>query len=195
MLPGFLFYVFRNKNQRPILNFVSEGQCMNEQLVNKVAESGLVSLDPADFYPTESIKLFDLKDYLFMGLILKEKDFRTALQNTDWQQYKDAAVGIVCSADAIIPLWAYMLVASSLETVAAFIMKGNEEQVLEALFLRNISAVSPEKFSDQRIVVKGCGEKQVPESIYVALTHLLRPFAKSIFFGEPCSTVPVFKKK
>lgn len=168
---------------------------MNEPLVNKVADSGLVSLDPAEFYPTETIKLFDLKDHLFMGLILKEKDFRTALQNTDWQQYKDAAVGIVCSADAIIPLWAYMLVASSLEPVAAFIMKGNEEQVLEALFLRNISAVSPQKFSDQRIVVKGCGEKQIPESIYVALTHLLRPFAKSIFFGEPCSTVPVFKKK
>jgi hypothetical protein len=136
-----------------------------------------------------------MNEPVIMGLILKEKDFRTALQNTDWQQYKDAAVGIVCSADAIIPLWAYMLVASSLEPVAAFIMKGNEEQVLEALFLRNISAVSPEKFSDQRIVVKGCGEKQIPESIYVTLTHLLRPFAKSIFFGEPCSTVPVFKKK
>ena len=168
---------------------------MNETLVNKVADSGLVSLDPADFYPSETIKLFDLKDHLFMGLILKEKDFRAALQNTDWQQYKDIAVGIVCSTDAIIPLWAYMLVASSLEPVASFIMKGNEEQVRESLFLRNISAMSPENFIDQRIVVKGCGEKAIPESVYVALTHLLRPFAKSIFFGEPCSTVPVFKKK
>jgi len=168
---------------------------MNETLVNKVADSGLVSLDPADFYPSETIKLFDLKDHLFMGLILKEKDFRSALQNTDWQQYKDIAVGIVCSTDAIIPLWAYMLVASSLEPVASFIMKGNEEQVRESLFLRNISAMSPENYTDQRIVVKGCGEKVIPESVYVALTHLLRPFAKSIFFGEPCSTVPVFKKK
>jgi len=168
---------------------------MNETLVNKVADSGLVSLDPADFYPSETIKLFDLKDHLFMGLILKEKDFRSALQNTDWQQYKDIAVGIVCSTDAIIPLWAYMLVASSLEPVASFIMKGNEEQVRESLFLRNISAMSPENYIDQRIVVKGCGEKAIPESVYVALTHLLRPFAKSIFFGEPCSTVPVFKKK
>jgi hypothetical protein len=168
---------------------------MNETLVNKVADSGLVSLDPADFYPPETIKLFDLKDHLFMGLILKEKDFRSALQNTDWQQYKDIAVGIVCSTDAIIPLWAYMLVASSLEPVASFIMKGNEEQVRESLFLRNISAMSPENYTDQRIVVKGCGEKAIPESVYVALTHLLRPFAKSIFFGEPCSTVPVFKKK
>jgi len=168
---------------------------MNETLVNKVADSGLVSLDPADFYPSETIKLFDLKDHLFMGLILKEKDFRSALQNTDWQQYKDIAVGIVCSTDAIIPIWAYMLVASSLEPVASFIMKGNEEQVRESLFLRNISAMSPENYTDQRIVVKGCGEKAIPESVYVALTHLLRPFAKSIFFGEPCSTVPVFKKK
>jgi hypothetical protein len=168
---------------------------MNETLVNKVADSGLVSLDPADFYPSETIKLFDLKDHLFMGLILKEKDFRAALQNTDWQKYKDIAVGIVCSTDAIIPLWAYMLVASSLEPVASFIMKGNEEQVRESLFLRNISAMSPENYTDQRIVVKGCGEKAIPESVYVALTHLLRPFAKSIFFGEPCSTVPVFKKK
>ena len=168
---------------------------MNETLVNKVADSGLVSLDPADFYPSETIKLFDLKDHLFMGLILKEKDFRAALQNTDWQQYKDLAVGIDCSTDAIIPLWAYMLVASSLEPVASFIMKGNEEQVRESLFLRNISAMSPENYIDQRIVVKGCGEKAIPESVYVALTHLLRPFAKSIFFGEPCSTVPVFKKK
>ena len=168
---------------------------MNETLVNKVADSGLVSLDPADFYPSETIKLFDLKDHLFMGLILKEKDFRSALQNTDWQQYKDIAVGIVCSTDAIIPLWAYMLVASSLEPVASFIMKGNEEQVRESLFLRNIYAMSPENYSDQRIVVKGCGEKAIPESVYVALTHLLRPFAKSLFFGEPCSTVPVFKKK
>ena len=168
---------------------------MNETLVNKVADSGLLSLDPADFYPSETIKLFDLKDHLFMGLILKEKDFRAALQNTDWQQYKDIAVGIVCSTDAIIPLWAYMLVASSLEPVASFIMKGNEEQVRESLFLRNISAMSPENYIDQRIVVKGCGEKAIPESVYVALTHLLRPFAKSIFFGEPCSTVPVFKKK
>jgi hypothetical protein len=168
---------------------------MNETLVNKVTDSGLVSLDPADFYPSETIKLFDLKDHLFMGLILKEKDFRAALQNTDWQQYKDIAVGILCSTDAIIPLWAYMLVASSLEPVASFIMKGNEEQVRESLFLRNISAMSPENYIDQRIVVKGCGEKAIPESVYVALTHLLRPFAKSIFFGEPCSTVPVFKKK
>lgn len=168
---------------------------MNETLVNKVADSGLVSLDPADFYPSETIKLFDLKDHLFMGLILKEKDFRAALQNTDWQQYKDLAVGIDCSTDAIIPLWAYMLVASSLEPVASFIMKGNEEQVRESLFLRNISAMSLEKYTDQRIVVKGCGEKAIPESVYVALTYLLRPFAKSIFFGEPCSTVPVFKKK
>lgn len=168
---------------------------MDQPVINKVADSGLISLDPAEFYPAEKIQLFDLKEHLFMGLILKEKDFRVALQNTEWQPYKDCAVGIVCTADAIIPLWAYMLVASALEPFASFIIKGNEDQVREALFIRNIAALSPENYTDQRVVVKGCGEKAIPESIYVAITHLLRPVAKSIFFGEPCSTVPVFKRK
>ncbi|MFN5426348.1 MAG: DUF2480 family protein, partial [Bacteroidota bacterium] len=107
---------------------------MEQPFINKVAESGLITLDPAEFYPTESIRIFDLKDHLFMNLILKEKDFRAALQNTDWSVYQDTAVGIVCSIDAIIPLWAYMLVASALEPFASFIIKGNEQQVLESLF-------------------------------------------------------------
>ena len=168
---------------------------MEEPFVNKVAESGLITLDPAEFYPTEKIRIFDLKDHLFMGLILKEKDFRAALQSTDWIVYQDCAVGIICSADAIIPLWAYMLVASALEPYANFIIKGNEDQVREALFLRNIAAINPKDYSGQRVVVKGCGEKTISEAIYVAITQRLRPEVKSIFFGEPCSTVPVYKKK
>lgn len=168
---------------------------MEEPFVNKVAESGLITLDPAEFYPTENIRIFDLKDHLFMGLILKEKDFRAALQSTDWTVYQDCAVGIICSADAIIPLWAYMLVASALEPYANFIIKGNEDQVREALFLRNIDAINPKEYSGQRVVVKGCGEKTISEAIYVAITQRLRPEVKSIFFGEPCSTVPVYKKK
>lgn len=168
---------------------------MDQPFINKVAESGLVTLDPAELYPTENIRLFDLKEHLFMNLILKEKDFRLALQNTDWSVYDGAAVGIVCSTDAIIPLWAYMLVASALEPHASFICKGNEQQVLEALFLRNISAIRAEDFAGQRLVVKGCGEKPIPESVYIAITEKLRPQVKSIFFGEPCSTVPVYKKK
>ncbi|MFN9665110.1 MAG: DUF2480 family protein [Bacteroidota bacterium] len=168
---------------------------MEEPFVNKVAESGLITLDPAEFYPTENIRIFDLKDHLFMGLILKEKDFRAALQSTDWIVYQDCAVGIICSADAIIPLWAYMLVASALEPYANFIIKGNEDQVREALFLRNIADINPKDYSGQRVVVKGCGEKTISEAIYVAITQRLRPEVKSIFFGEPCSTVPVYKKK
>lgn len=168
---------------------------MDQPFINKVAESGLVTIDPAEFYPTENIRLFDLKEHLFMNLILKEKDFRLALQNTEWSVYDGAAVGIVCSTDAIIPLWAYMLVASALEPHASFIIKGNEQQVLEALFLRNISAIRAEDFAGQRVVVKGCGEKPIPESVYIAITEKLRPQVKSIFFGEPCSTVPVYKKK
>lgn len=168
---------------------------MEEPFVNKVAESGLITLDPAEFYPTENIRIFDLKDHLFMGLILKEKDFRAALQGTDWTVYQDCAVGIICSADAIIPLWAYMLVASALEPYANFIIKGNEDQVREALFLRNIADINPKDYSGKRVVVKGCGEKTISEAIYVAITQRLRPEVKSIFFGEPCSTVPVYKKK
>lgn len=168
---------------------------MEQPFVNKVAESGLITLDPAEFYPTENIRVFDLKDHLYMNLILKEKEFRVALQNTDWTAYQNCAVGIVCSADAIIPLWAYMLVASALEPFASFIIKGNEQQVLEALFLRNIANLRAEEYTDQRVVVKGCGEKQIPESVYIAITDKLRPQVKSIFFGEPCSTVPVYKKK
>ena len=168
---------------------------MEQPFVNKVAESGLITLDPAEFYPTENIRVFDLKDHLYMNLILKEKEFRVALQNTDWTEYQNCAVGIVCSADAIIPLWAYMLVASALEPFASFIIKGNEQQVLEALFLRNIANLRAEEYTDQRVVVKGCGEKQIPESVYIAITDRLRPQVKSIFFGEPCSTVPVYKKK
>lgn len=168
---------------------------MEQPFVNKVAESGLITLDPTEYYPTETIRVFDLKDHLYMNLILKEKDFRAALQNTDWSAYQDCAVGIVCSADAIIPLWAYMLVASALEPFASFIIKGNEQQVLEALFLRNIAAIQATDYTDQRVVVKGCGDKPIPEAAYIAITDLLRPRVKSLFFGEPCSTVPVYKKK
>lgn len=168
---------------------------MEQPFINKVSESGLLTIDPADFYPTENIRIFDLKDHLFMNLILKEKDFRSALQNTDWSAYQGAAVGIVCSTDAIIPIWAYMLVASALEPHAAFIFKGNEQQVLEALFLRNISGINAGEYAGHRVVVKGCGEKNIPESVYIAITEKLRPEVKSIFYGEPCSTVPVYKKK
>lgn len=166
-----------------------------ENFINKVAESGIISLDLETYFPTSKCMVFDLKDHLFMGLILKEKEFRATLLAIDWEAYRDADVAITCSADAIIPMWANMLVASALQPVAKTIVFGNEQQLKEQLLLKNISAINGAEFQDQRVVVKGCGEIHIPESAYVSITNILRPFAKSIMYGEPCSTVPIYKKK
>jgi len=168
---------------------------MQETIVNKVAESGLITLDLEEYYPKEEIVVFDLKAHLFMGLILKEKDFRAALQNIDWSQYQSKNVALTCSADAIIPMWAYMLVASYLRPFANEIIFGNKETVISTLILKNLSKINGEEFTDKRIVVKGCGDVQIPESAYIEITNRLRPYAKSIMYGEPCSTVPIYKKK
>ena len=168
---------------------------MQETIVNKVAESGLITLDLEEYYPKEEIVVFDLKAHLFMGLILKEKDFRAALQNIDWSQYQSKNVALTCSADAIIPMWAYMLVASYLRPFANEIIFGNKETVISTLILKNLSKINGEEFTDKRIVVKGCGDVQIPESAYIEIINKLRPYAKSIMYGEPCSTVPIYKKK
>jgi hypothetical protein len=168
---------------------------MEEEIVNKVAQSTLITLDPADFYPKEEIAVFDLKDYLFMEQILKEKDYREALKNFDWNVYSNKTVGITCSVDAIIPLWAYMLAVSYLQPVAKEIFFGNKDEILSKLFLKNIQQIKSGDFLDKRVVLKGCGDKKIPEEVFVELTKMLRPVVKSIMFGEPCSTVPVFKKK
>jgi hypothetical protein len=166
-----------------------------DNFINKVAESGIISLDLEEYYPKEKLMLFDLKDHLFMGLILKEKDFRAALLSMDWELYKDAIVSITCSADAIIPMWANMLVASSLQPIAKTVLFGSEDQIKEQLLLQNIAAIDASVYTDQRVVVKGCGELHIPESAYVAITTILRPYVKSMMYGEPCSTVPIYKKK
>jgi hypothetical protein len=168
---------------------------MSEPIVNKVADSGLVTLDLETYYPNAAIVEFDLKDYLFMGLVLKEKDFREALKKIDWESYKDKYVGVVCSNDAIIPPWAYMLVASYLQPVAADVLISDAKRLQEILFLRNIRDIDLHDYTDQRVVVKGCGDKTIGEFAFLEVTKLLRPVAKSIMYGEPCSTVPIYKKK
>lgn len=168
---------------------------MDQPIVNKVAESGLITLDPASYLPQGETALFDLKDYLFMGLILKEKDFREALKNLDWEQYRDKNVAITCTADAIIPVWAYMLVGAYLEPVAKTFAMGDEQQLQQQLFIKNISSIDAEQYRDKRIVVKGCGDISIGDFAYLELTKILRPVVKSIMYGEPCSTVPVFKAK
>ncbi|MGE5521003.1 MAG: DUF2480 family protein [Candidatus Dadabacteria bacterium] len=168
---------------------------MDETLVNKVSASGLVSLDLEDYYPKQDIATFDLKDHLFMGLILKEKDFREALKNLDWSVYKDNFVTISCSADAIIPSWAYMLVASYLQPVAKDILVGTTEEMIKHLMLKNLNNLPISEYTDQRVVIKGCGDLAVGDFAYAEITKLLLPVAKSIMYGEPCSTVPIYKRK
>lgn len=167
---------------------------MSEPFINKVAESGIITLNLEDYYPKESIMVFDMKDYLFMGLILKEKDFRESLKAMDISVYENKIVALTCSADAVIPIWAYMLVASALQPVAAEIIFGNEADAVKDILVKNIAAIPVQEFEDKRVVIKGCGELPVTESAYIEITKLLRPFAKAIMYGEPCSTVPVFKK-
>ncbi|RXK81009.1 DUF2480 family protein [Filimonas effusa] len=166
-----------------------------ETIVNKVAESGIITLDLETFYPKADLAVFDLKEYLFMGLILKEKDFRATLLTLDWETYRDKYVAVTCTADAIIPMWAYMLVASYLQPVAKDLVVGDEKTLINNIFIKNIAALDAEDFQDKRVVVKGCGDIQIPETAYLEITNKLRPFVKSLMYGEPCSTVPIFKRK
>ena len=169
---------------------------MSDEIVNKVAESGLVTIDLEKYLPQKgSIAVFDLKDFLFMGMILKEKDFRQALQQLEWSLYADKIVAVACTADAVIPVWAYMLVASYLQPIAKEVIMGDEETARKQIFLKNIDAINGSDFTDQRVVVKGCGDLPIGEYAYMEITKKLRPVAKSIMYGEPCSTVPVYKKK
>jgi hypothetical protein len=168
---------------------------MAELFNNKVAESGLLTIDLASLLPSNEIILFDIKPYLFKELILKEKEFRASLLNIDWSIYQDKIVGIVCSTDAIIPMWANMLIVSSLHPYAKAVYFGDENKVREQLLQESISKINTEQYIDQRVVVKGCGETPIGESAYIAITQKLRPLVKSIMYGEPCSTVPVYKKK
>jgi hypothetical protein len=168
---------------------------MAELFNNKVAESGILSIDLASFLPSNEIILFDIKPFLHMELILKEKEFRAALLTTDWTIYQDKVVGIICSADAIIPMWANMLIVSALNPLAKAVYFGNENKVREQQLLESIGSLNINEYNDQRVVIKGCGDTPIGESAYIAITQKLRPVVKSIMYGEPCSTVPVYKKK
>jgi hypothetical protein len=167
---------------------------MEDVLVNKVAQSGIITFNLEDYYHSGERIVLDIKDQLFMGLILKEKDYRDWIKNHDWTQYQDKNIAIICSADAIIPTWAYMLIASKLSGVAHHFIFGTAEQLENSLFQSALSNVNVANFADKRVVIKGCGDKNVPTSAYVEISRLLLPVVKSLMFGEPCSTVPVYKK-
>lgn len=168
---------------------------MEEKIINKVAQSGLVTFDLASIYPKGERLVYDIKDNLFHGLILKEKDFREFVKNHDWTAYQDAYVAITCTADAIVPTWAYMLLANQLQPYAKEVIFGDLEVLETLLFERALNDLDMSQFADERVVVKGCGDIPVPESAFVKFTYELSKVAKSIMYGEPCSTVPVFKRK
>ncbi len=163
-------------------------------LVNRVAASGLITINLEDFFPKAEVVSFDLKPHLFMELILKEKDFREAVQQHDWTQYQGKILLVFCSADAIIPMWAYMLVAASAAPYAADIFQGDAEAYYKTAFAKALDNLDPILYHQKRIVIKGCSDKPVPASAYVEITRRLQPHAQSIMYGEPCSTVPIFKR-
>lgn len=168
---------------------------MEETIVNKVVNSGIITLNLEDFLPKEDVMIFDLKDCLFMGMILKEKDFRQQLTALDWNVFQDKHVAVYCSADAVIPNWAYMLVASYLNPRAKSIFYGDRTGFISQYITTKILAIDAIMYSDKRVVIKGCGENEMPPAAFIAITQKLQPYVKSLMYGEPCSTVPVFKRK
>ena len=168
---------------------------MEEIILNKVSESGIITIDPETYFPEEEIVAFDLTPFLFRGLILKEKEFRESMLNENWSKYSGKAVAVSCSSEAIIPAWAHMLVASMLSGIARSVYAGTPQELEKKLFLQNLEQINTTDYIDKRVVVKGCGDKQIGAYAYLAITGILRPVVKSLMYGEPCSTVPVFKKK
>lgn len=167
---------------------------IQENIINKVAQSGLLSLDLADFYPSGERMLYDIKDNLFQGLMLREKDFREFIKEHNWEAYSGKHIAISCSVDAIVPTWAYMLLATQLEPYVKKVVFGNLEVLETVLYTEILSQLNINNYKDARVVIKGCGHLPVPKAAYVEIARLLRPVAKSIMYGEACSTVPLYKQ-
>ncbi len=167
---------------------------MDAPLVNRVANSGLITLNLEDHYPTQEVAVFDLKDHLFKGLILKEKDFRAALKEHEWTQYQDKILLVHCTADAIIPVWAYMLVISYAQPYVSDSYQGDLDQYLRHYYESFIVTQDYSQYEGDKVIIKGCSQKPVPPAAYMALTAALKPYAQSVMYGEPCSTVPVFRR-
>ncbi len=166
-----------------------------EEIRNKVTESGLISLDLAKYKPTQDIIGIDISEQLWQGIVLKEKDFRIWIKENDWTIYKNKAVYIHCSVEAIIPTWAFMLISTQLNNIAHSYLVGSKEDIQKRLIMTNIKNEDLIPFKDGRIIVKGCSDIPCPDFSMVELIKILQPIAKSIMYGEPCSTVPVFKRK
>lgn len=168
---------------------------MEGEIINKVANSGLITLDLADYYPQGERVVYDLKQNLWQELVLKEKDFRQFVKEKDWSVYKGKYVALVNSADAIVPSWAYMVLTNALEPFAKEVVSGDLATLESVIFLNSLEHnLNPADFEDQRVIIKGCGEIPIPDSAYVKAVNLLKPVVKSLMYGEACSAVPVYKK-
>lgn len=165
-----------------------------KEIVNRVVGSGLITIDLEDYYQEGERVLLDIAPVLFQGMILREKDFRQWVKEQNWELYAEKFVAIHCSADAVVPTWAYMLLATKLEPYAEMLVYGNLEALEEVLFRAALEQVKPEEYEGAKLVIKGCSNKPVPIAAYVEVCRKLAPVASSIMYGEPCSTVPVFKK-
>ncbi len=166
----------------------------DKPLVNRVAKSGLITFVLENLAPKSSIVIFDIKEYLWQGLVLREKEFRAALKEYDWTEFNDQIVCITCTADAIVPTWAYMLVATHAQPHASRIFHGTRDEFLSVWFEKEIDNLDTKQFTDAIVVIKGCGGQNVPDSAYVTLVSKLQPHVRSLMFGEPCSTVPLYKR-
>ncbi|RLD23025.1 MAG: hypothetical protein DRI54_07865 [Bacteroidetes bacterium] len=165
------------------------------EIENKVDKSGIIQFNPEDLIPNGPRVGFDMKDHLYQGLVLREKEFREFIKNNDWNIYTDAFVYVHCTADAIVPTWAYMLVASELQGMAKDVVWGTKQDLEDELLIDAINNLPEEEFTDARVIVKGCSNNTIGDRVYMALTLKLKPLVKNLMFGEACSAVPVFKRK
>ena len=165
------------------------------EIVNRVEASGIITLDLEELIPDRTRSYIDIKDQLFKGLILREKDFRSWVKQHDWSQYNNHDVAVYCSADAVVPTWAYMLIATAISPITSSIYFTQPDNLSAMIAERAVSKIDPLQYSDSRVVIKGCGNRDISNHAYVMLTSKLTSVAKSVMFGEPCSTVPVYKKR
>ena len=168
---------------------------MADDIINRVANNKLITVNLEDYYPQGNRVLFDIKDWLFEGFVLRETDFRNRVSEFDWSQYKGDYIALTCSSDAIIPGWAFMLLSIQLQPFAKKTIIGNLENLETAIYQDIINALDVSAFKDKPIIIKGCSKKPVPENAYIMLANKLQPLAKSIMYGEACSSVPLYKKK
>ncbi len=168
---------------------------MKDDIINRVANSKLVTIDLEDYYPEGKRVLFDIKDWLFEGFVLREKVFRSYASEFDWSQYQECYVALTCSTDAIIPAWAFMLLSIHLEPFAAQVVIGDLEVLETAVYQNIIDNLDVSEYTNKPIIIKGCSKKPVPQNAYIMLATKLKPIAKSIMYGEACSSVPLFKSK